>query len=358
VREDFTAKKWDLSAGGKMIATDLGFIANAAALFSQFSVTGSPVTLGTSTLFDALFIGFDNPLFTDADKDGMDDAWETLNGLNPALNDRNADKDGDGLTNLREYRLGLRADKGSTFADGIPDSLRVSLGLSLTGPTVDTTAPTAPTSVAATASGLNIALTWTASTDNIGIAGYRVYRNGLLVNATTIQSTSFAETVPSDGASYAYEVRAVDFAGNRSAPGSTQITIPAIDADGNGLPDSWELRYFGHTGVSASTDDDGDGSSNLQEFQNGTDPTDYFNGIAPVVTPLVGATGELDPDGALSVRITAPNGNPLANAPVTLTAAEGGHWLAATPGGPGSAVLQIRSNASGTATAYVVKGGN
>ena len=40
----------------------------------------------------------------DTDRDGMPDAWETANGLNPSnAADRNADADGDGYTNLEEY---------------------------------------------------------------------------------------------------------------------------------------------------------------------------------------------------------------------------------------------------------------
>jgi hypothetical protein len=40
----------------------------------------------------------------DVDEDGMADAWESDNGLNPAdPDDRNADADGDGYTNLEEY---------------------------------------------------------------------------------------------------------------------------------------------------------------------------------------------------------------------------------------------------------------
>ena len=45
------------------------------------------------------------------------------------------------------------------------------------------------------------------------------------------------------------------------------------DADGNGLPDAWETQYFGHTGVLAGADGDQDGTSNLAEYQAGTNPT-------------------------------------------------------------------------------------
>ena len=44
------------------------------------------------------------------------------------------------------------------------------------------------------------------------------------------------------------------------------------DADKNGMPDAWELAYFGHTGVDPNADPDHDGLSNLQEYQAGTNP--------------------------------------------------------------------------------------
>ena len=47
----------------------------------------------------------------------------------------------------------------------------------------------------------------------------------------------------------------------------------AMDADN--LPDQWELEHFGHVSHSDSDDPDGDGLSNLQEYQLGTDPADF-----------------------------------------------------------------------------------
>jgi hypothetical protein len=47
------------------------------------------------------------------------------------------------------------------------------------------------------------------------------------------------------------------------------------DGDGNGLPDCWELEYFGQTGQDGYDDPDGDGWVNIQEYQNGTHPTSF-----------------------------------------------------------------------------------
>lgn len=49
---------------------------------------------------------------------------------------------------------------------------------------------------------------------------------------------------------------------------------PGLDADGNGLEDAWERRFFGRVGVDPNGDDDGDGFTNLAEFRAGTTPTD------------------------------------------------------------------------------------
>ena len=102
-RSDYSSKKWDLYFNGQMIAADLGFSNNAPAAFTGLGLSGHP-TLTTN--FDDLLIAFENPLFIDADHDGMDDTWESAHGLNPALNDRAGDLDADGLTNIQEYAAG------------------------------------------------------------------------------------------------------------------------------------------------------------------------------------------------------------------------------------------------------------
>jgi len=47
----------------------------------------------------------------------------------------------------------------------------------------------------------------------------------------------------------------------------------AVDSDANGLPDGWELKWFGALGQNASDDPDSDGLSNLREYQLGFEPT-------------------------------------------------------------------------------------
>ena len=52
-------------------------------------------------------------------------------------------------------------------------------------------------------------------------------------------------------------------------------------SDGSGLPDWWELEYFGHTGVDPFGDPEGDGWDNLQKFENGMNPFVFYASPAP-----------------------------------------------------------------------------
>ena len=80
-------------------------------------------------------------------------------------------------------------------------------------PPVDTTAPTVPSGVTAAAqSTASILVSWTASTDNSGISGYRVFRDAGAAPVATIQTTSYTDTGLAAGTTYSYTVAAVDAA--------------------------------------------------------------------------------------------------------------------------------------------------
>lgn len=84
----------------------------------------------------------------------------------------------------------------------------------------ETTAPTAPANLTATAiSGTQINLSWAASTDNTGVAGYRIYRNGVLAGFSN--NTSYSDTGLSVNKTYSYTVRAYDASENVSASSNT-----------------------------------------------------------------------------------------------------------------------------------------
>ncbi|MET0237948.1 MAG: discoidin domain-containing protein [Kibdelosporangium sp.] len=81
--------------------------------------------------------------------------------------------------------------------------------------TGDTVPPTAPSGLTFSQPGSGqINLTWTASTDNVGVTGYDVYANNTL--RTSVTGTSFTDNQP-DSATVTYYVRAKDAAGNQSS---------------------------------------------------------------------------------------------------------------------------------------------
>ena len=99
----------------------------------------------------------------------------------------------------------------------------------------DTTRPTTPTGLAATAvSPMQINLGWTASTDNVGVSGYRVERcQGAgctnFAEVATPTATAHSDTGLSPSTTYRYRVRAVDAAGNLSLYSSiATATTPAV----------------------------------------------------------------------------------------------------------------------------------
>ncbi len=91
--------------------------------------------------------------------------------------------------------------------------------------TVDTSAPSVPTGVSATAiSSTQVNLAWTGSTDNTAVTGYDIYRNGTLLTTTSGTGTTYSDTSATAGKLYSYTVDARDGAGNVSAQSSPPAT--------------------------------------------------------------------------------------------------------------------------------------
>ena len=137
-------------------------------------------------------------------------------------------------------------------------------------PPGDTTRPTAPTSLTATAVTSNrIDLTWNASTDDVGVTAYEVFRNGSLL--TTIgATTSYSDTTVAPSTTYQYQVRARDAAGNVSdlsniasatTPGTGTTTLTFQPVADTYASSAEPTRNFG-TSSSLRTD----GSPDIRSF--------------------------------------------------------------------------------------------
>src|SRR5690606_4108691 len=132
-----------------------------------------------------------------------------------------------GLASGTTYSYTVRA------IDGAGNPSAISSPVDATTHAIDTTPPSAPTGLIALAvSPYDIDLFWSEASDNVGVAGYRVYRNGVAIADTA--ALFHADSGLDPLTTYAYAVTAIDAAGNQSAPSSevearTHAVI-AIDA--------------------------------------------------------------------------------------------------------------------------------
>ncbi|HSZ55715.1 MAG TPA: hypothetical protein VK797_08650 [Tepidisphaeraceae bacterium] len=114
----------------------------------------------------------------------------------------------------------------------------------------DTTAPNSPLDLQVTKNdGTTVALNWVQPWDDVGVTKYNVYRNNTFLASTT--GTTISEAVPAAGATYMYEVAAVDAAGNSVTQNSyasiavTGPSTPPIDASPNQyIPQSWQDDFY------------------------------------------------------------------------------------------------------------------
>jgi len=103
-----------------------------------------------------------------------------------------------------------------------------SAAVSVTTPAVDTTPPSVPADLSAEVVGdpLHVVLSWGASTDDVGVAGYYLSRDEVLLSGTG--ETTYVDAAVVPGTTYGYSVSAHDAAGNVSAPAPVVVvTTPA-----------------------------------------------------------------------------------------------------------------------------------
>jgi alpha-tubulin suppressor-like RCC1 family protein len=141
-----------------------------------------------------------------------------------------------------------------------------------------------PSALTATAVSSNqIDLSWTnnsSNEDRFGIERAASFA-GPWSQIGTVDSnvTMYSDMGVSCGQTYYYRVRSYNAVASSLYSDVASANTSPDDTDCDGLPNSWTQQYFGHpTGQAsdksrAQDDPDGDGFTNLQEFQAGTDPT-------------------------------------------------------------------------------------
>jgi glucosylceramidase len=131
----------------------------------------------------------------------------------------------------------------------------------------DTTPPSAPAGLAASATGpTSAALSWTPSTDNVAVTGYDVFRNGTQVGTTG--TAGYADTGLNASTSYSYTVKAYDAAGNVSAA-SAAATVTTTAA-GGGAIDSGQWYQVINASSSKCIDATNGGTANGTAVQQWT----------------------------------------------------------------------------------------
>jgi len=132
---------------------------------------------------------------------------------------------------------------------------------------LDVTAPSTPGGFSSGSSTYaQVSLSWTASTDDVAVVAYDLYRtfngNSVLLASLSSSTTTFQDTHVLPGASYGYFLKARDGSGNASTATSTvNVSVPQVpDTDADGIPDALETLF----GISGGGNPSADSSLNLQ----------------------------------------------------------------------------------------------
>lgn len=158
----------------------------------------------------------------------------------------------------------------------------------------DTTPPSTPTLSASGTTSTTTNLSWTASTDNVGVTGYEVYRGATLI--TTVTGTTYTATGLTPSTTYTFSVKAKDAAGLASASSNT-VTVTTLAATasyctskGNSVADEYIGRVQLGTINNAST-----GGTGYSDFTSIS--TSLTKGSAYTITVTPAWTGSAYAEG-------------------------------------------------------------
>ena len=160
-------------------------------------------------------------------------------------------------------RLVVLQDNGKTSSSCILITVTTS---------IDTVVPSTPTNLTSSnITSVGFTLSWTASTDNIGVTSYEIFRNGVLAGVS--YTTSFNVTGLSANTTYAMTVKAKDGAGNVSAASTAlNVTTSAPDNQTPTVPTGLGSSSITTTSftISWSASSDNVGVTGYEVFRNGS----------------------------------------------------------------------------------------
>ncbi len=221
----------------------------------------------------------------------------------------------------------------------------------------DTTPPSVPLVFTPTVrSQSEIDFAWTQSTDNVGVVGYYLYRDGSQITSVSSSLLQYADTGLSPGATHFYTVAAYDAAQNISAQ---SIPVIATTFVADTIPPT-QPNYFVATVVSASEIDlrwqasaDNIGVTGYDLYQNGnqianTSSTFFANTGLASGTAYTYTVNAYDAAGNVSTQATVSATTWATNpaAPAATTPAGSGGAGAASPSGASSALVVFTTTLS------------
>ncbi len=214
--------------------------------------------------------------------------------------------------------------------NGVPS---VASWVRLSGPTGDTQPPTAPGNLSANSSNGSVALTWSASSDNVAVTGYSIYRSttsgftpaaGNKIGQTS--ATSYSDASFSAAGTYYYRVIAQDASGNASAPSNEAVAVVVLDS----TPPTVSLTapaagstVSGIIAVTASASDNVR-MAGVQFLLDGTNLGAEVTGTGPAYTFNWSTSGAANGSHTLSARARDSAGNTALAANVSVTVSNTG----------------------------------
>ena len=168
-----------------------------------------------------------------------------------------------GLVSVTSYTFEVRA-RDAAGNLGPPSSNGFS--------TPDTAPPTVPTNVSASSSvSTTVNLSWTASTDNVAVTGYKVFRGGSQIG--TSATASYTDNTVSGSIAYSYKVSARDAANNESAQ-SAAANVTTPDTIAPTIPTSLTATTASPSRINlswgASSDSGGSGLAGYRVYRGGS----------------------------------------------------------------------------------------
>lgn len=143
----------------------------------------------------------------------------------------------------------------------------------------DTEPPSIPTNVQLVAGNAQVGVSWTHSSDNVGVSGYWVYRNGFKTTNDPVSGTSYLDTGLINGTTYTYQITAIDAAGNESDKSAPVAVKPTDLLTVTLVPNKDSIVVLLNNGYPPYSIDWGDGQESVNStsylITGLTEDTDY-----------------------------------------------------------------------------------